>query len=67
MFGRRDGENVHQKARTPQPGGENAPAEGENSPAARRYCMLAKRSTALVKLSMVLSASPCWMPSRTQC
>ena len=29
--------------------------------------MLENRSTALVKLSMVLSASPCWMPSRTQC
>ena len=28
--------------------------------------MLAKRSTAFVKLSMVLSASPCSMPSRTQ-
>ena len=29
--------------------------------------MLENRSTALVKLSMVLSASPCWMPPRTQC
>ena len=29
--------------------------------------ILENRSTALVKLSMVLSASPCWMPSRTQC
>ena len=31
------------------------------------YCIFAKRSTAFVKLSMVLSASPCSMPSRTQC
>lgn len=29
--------------------------------------MFAKRSTAFVKLSMVLSASPCSMPSLTQC
>ena len=29
--------------------------------------ILAKRSTALVKLAMVWSASPCSMPSRTQC
>ena len=29
--------------------------------------ILENRSTALVKLSMVLSASPCSIPSRTQC
>ncbi|CAK7048665.1 MAG: hypothetical protein PEGG_02051 [Paraeggerthella hongkongensis] len=34
---------------------------------ARRHFMFEKRSTAFVKLSMVLSASPCSMPSRTQC
>ena len=33
----------------------------------RRYCILAKRSTALVNFSIVASASPCSMPSRTQC
>ena len=31
------------------------------------YFMLAKRSTAFVNFLMVMSASPCWMPSRTQC
>lgn len=31
------------------------------------YFMFAKRSTAFVKLSMVFSASPCSIPSRTQC
>ena len=30
-------------------------------------CILANRSTAFVKFAMVLSASPCSMPSRTQC
>ena len=31
------------------------------------YFIFAKRSTALVKFSMVLSASPCSIPSLTQC
>ncbi len=38
----------------------------ENIQAFKHYFIFENLSTALVKLSMVLSASPCSMPSRTQ-